>query len=112
MARHRSTIKPRWRDRPRGTLLRWDLSRGYGLYMIAVGGAWWVAFNFGWDALSGGNHSDGSRIASAGWWLLALAAAVALSWIAWLYLRRPVRHNRDREWVPDRSSRRTLSVCS
>jgi hypothetical protein len=96
VARHETASKARWRERPRETLLRWDLDRGYGLYVIAMGGAWWLVFSFGWEAVSASGHSSGGRLASACWSLLALAAALVLTRLAWLYLGRPVRHRHDR----------------
>jgi len=97
VARDQSTTKMRWRDRPRDTMLRWGLSRGYGLYVIVAGGAWLLAFEFGWEALSANGRSHGGRLASAGWSVLSLAVALALTRVGWLHLRRPVRRRRDRE---------------
>ncbi|HET6915717.1 MAG TPA: hypothetical protein VFH56_06460 [Acidimicrobiales bacterium] len=96
MARH-SRDGLRWRDRPRLTLLRWNLGRGFVLYVIVVGVAWWAVVAYGWAAISGhgGPAGEHSRLHAAGWTLLALAVSLLLTRIAWLYLRRPVRREHD-----------------
>lgn len=97
VARHAVAHKQRWRDRPRTTVLRWDLDRGYGLFVILMGVAWWSAAAYGYAALTGHADPSGgdSRWKSAIVALVALAVAIGSTRLAWLFLRRPVAKKRD-----------------
>jgi hypothetical protein len=46
-------VPSKWRNRPRQTLDRWGLDRGYLLYVILLGGTWWWAGAFGAAAVTG-----------------------------------------------------------
>ena len=91
----------RWRDRPRRTLLRWDLGRLYGLYVILTGVAWVGAAVNLWAVATGSHHAlaDGSRLADALSGVVALVVAAGLSWLAVLYLRRPLAESEERNWL-------------
>jgi len=62
-----------------------DASAFYGVYVIVMVGAWWATAAVLAQVLSG--DAAGSDVA---WGLVYLATAVATTWLAWLFLRRPV----------------------
>jgi hypothetical protein len=76
---------PRWRNRPRLSLWRLDASVLHGLYVILMVGAWWAAAAVLVEILSG--RAVGTEVV---WGLIYLVMALTMSWLAWLFLRRPV----------------------
>ena len=76
---------PRWRHRPRLSVWRTDASVFYGTYVILMVGAWWATAAVLVEVLSG--HAAGTEVA---WGLVYLVLALATTWLAWLFLRRPV----------------------
>ena len=75
----------RWRDSPRRTLRRWDLDKGYALYAILAGGLWVATVARLVDVVVGRD-----RAANTTALVVTGALAVALTWLAVAYLRRPV----------------------
>ena len=81
------------------------------MYAIVLGGSWWAALTYGWAALTGGVDPAGerSRPAAGAFALLTLLVAAAMSWLAWMYLRRPIinsplrPHQRDSTIETDRA---------
>lgn len=84
---------PRWRHRPRLTLWRWDASRLYATFVIFAGGAWVGAGNVVVEALDG--TADSTELVGG---LLCLLVAIALTYLTWLFLRRPVV-SREQYWA-------------
>ena len=78
-----------WRERPRESL--WATSRAKGGVLILTGGAWVIAAQNAWAAVSGAVGPagyDGLGAAAAA--LVAFAVAVPGTWLVWAYVRRPV----------------------
>jgi hypothetical protein len=85
-------IHVRWRDRPRRTLRRWEADRGYGLFAITLVMAWWSTWSYAAALVTGHPDpaGDHSRWAAALGSVISLVVASTLSWVTWLYLRRPI----------------------
>ena len=81
----------RRRDRPRASL--WKAPNFPTVpFACVIVFSWWGIAAYGWSAVTGqvdpaGNHS---RLLSAVAALVCLAIALSTTWLAWLYLRRPV----------------------
>ena len=98
----------RWRDRPRLSLWRWDASNLYGVYVILVVSLWWGGALAVWGAVTGDSNTPAgeSRALNGLVAVLAVAAAVLLTRLTWLFLARPVV-DRERYEESERSRRAT-----